>query len=605
MQQLIGEYIRQARRQQNLTQTELGGNRFSKSYVSAVERNKIEASLNALVFFAEQLGLSGDSFTNLLQQPESQMQLPMLYSTAGQSGRLLWNSIGGDEQIVHNEELALLDSLLESTELYNFSAHYELPTLSLEVIQTLSPPKQARYYFLMGLIAQEKRDLSAALQSFEAALAFAPPRLQVAILDELGLNYYLAHSYKAALRYHLRALNLLKKEPPDEALAALQFKIHFHCGSDYHALGAYQQACEHYELARMSLNPEHDIKTAALLYQGLGYCTHAAIFQKTAPGIPTATRATSEAMEREFQRAGDFFVQSRILYQVSSDKIGEATTRLAFALAKLDCSTRRRQFADEKATNDSIETSINSPSLLNEAEDQCRQVLLGQQYLLNDSSTSDEIDKLIYVALAYLVRVYIQRTMLARLGGYTDTARRERALAANLCQQVLDTLSQDTIPWTVVHTAANLQVDGAAYQEAFLPRLGNLQAPLSNVSSISDTLLHHPVSLIEVYFAAGEMAEELGRTATAEDYILDCYARANQCFQAALSIAHTFASEPDHEAESDYLGRCYQRCISILKERSFPSPGLREETTTTLLDVLINGLYQLQSSPLPTFREAS
>jgi len=598
MDQPIGEYIRQARRQRNLTQTELGGNRFSKSYVSAVERDKIEASRNALLFFAEQLGLSGDYFTNLLQQPESRMQLSMFYAPA-------LRSLDGNEQIVHNEELALLDSLLESTELYNFSAHYELPTLSSEVIETFPPQKQARYYFLTGLIAQEKGDLSTSLQSFEAALGFAPTRLRVAILDELGVNYYLAQAYQAALRYHLRALNLLQKESPDEAIPALQFKIQFHCGNDYRALGAYEQACKHYELARVSLNPEHDIKTAALLYQGLGYCTRAAIYQKTAPNIANDTQATPEEMEREFQRALDFFLQSRILYQVSGDKIGEATARLAFALVKLDCSTRRRQLAEEKAKNTRIEISINSPSLLNDAEEQCRQVLLSWQYLLNDTSTSDETDKLIYGALAYLSRIYVQRAMLARLGGYADTALRERLLAANLCQQVLDTLSESALPWTVIHTAVNLQVDSAAYHDAFLPRLGSPPDFSSNVSLKSDALLHSPISYVEVYFAAGEVAEELGCAATTHDYITDCYAHADQCFHAALFVARTLTIEPDNEAEPTYLGDCYQRCISILEERSLTaSPVLCEATTRILLDVLVNALHHLQYSSPPSFREA-
>lgn len=591
MHQPIGEYIRQARRQRNLTQTELGGERFSKSYVSAVERDKIEASSNALLFFAQQLGLSVDYFTNLLQQPRSRMQISVL-NVPGMHGQ----DIG--EQVVHNEELALLDSLLENTELYNFSARYELPTLSPEVIETFPAQKQARYYFLTGLIAQEKGDLSTALQNFEIALASASPRLRVAILDELGVNYYLAQTYQAALRYHLRALNLLQKEFPDEALSALQFYIQFHCGNDYRTLGAYEQACEHYELARRSLNPEHDMKTAALLYQHLGYCTYAAIYQKTSPDMDADTRGTSEKMESEFQRALDFLLQCRILYQVSGDKIGEASARLAFALTKLDCSTRRRQFAEEKCKNTGAEVPINSPSLLNEAEEQCRQVLLSWQYLLNDTDTSDEIDKIIYVALAYLIRIYVQRAMLGRLGNYADTALHERVLAANLCQQVLDTLTENTLPWSVIHTAVNLQADGTAYHDAFLPRLGSLENFPSNASSIPDTLPHHPISLIEVHFAAGEVAEELGRSSTRHDYILDCYARADRCFQAALSVAGTLPAQLDNETKHGYLGRCYQRCISILEERFLASPVLSEETTRALLDVLINGFLHLQS-PLP------
>ncbi|TMD46431.1 MAG: helix-turn-helix transcriptional regulator [Chloroflexi bacterium] len=37
----IGELIRQLRRRRNITQTELGAPRYSKSYVSAVEKNTI------------------------------------------------------------------------------------------------------------------------------------------------------------------------------------------------------------------------------------------------------------------------------------------------------------------------------------------------------------------------------------------------------------------------------------------------------------------------------------------------------------------------------------------------------------------------------------
>src|ERR1700682_3291434 len=77
MQQSIGELLQQARRQCNITQTELGGSRFSKSYVSAVERNKIASSPEALRFFAEQLDQPDDYFTSLVQQVDNIRQLSM------------------------------------------------------------------------------------------------------------------------------------------------------------------------------------------------------------------------------------------------------------------------------------------------------------------------------------------------------------------------------------------------------------------------------------------------------------------------------------------------------------------------------------------------
>ncbi len=62
----IGELMRQLRRQWNFTQTELGAPRYSKSYVSAVEKNAVRPSSEALQFFAEQLGQPSSYFTEQL-----------------------------------------------------------------------------------------------------------------------------------------------------------------------------------------------------------------------------------------------------------------------------------------------------------------------------------------------------------------------------------------------------------------------------------------------------------------------------------------------------------------------------------------------------------
>src|SRR5205085_6680258 len=70
----IGTLIRQIRRQRNITQTALGAPRYSKSYISGVEKNIIRPSPKALEFFAEQLGQPRDYFTALLWHPESMKQ---------------------------------------------------------------------------------------------------------------------------------------------------------------------------------------------------------------------------------------------------------------------------------------------------------------------------------------------------------------------------------------------------------------------------------------------------------------------------------------------------------------------------------------------------
>lgn len=577
MQQPIGELIRQARRQRNLTQTELGGDRFSKSYVSAVERNKIVSSAEALKFFAEQLGQSDDYFTTLLKHSQGGRQL----SVVGTS-----HVLGPQGQSMADKTATLLDILLQNTEFSTFPIRHEFPLLSSDVITALAPDKQARYYFLMGLIAKDKKDLTTALSAFETALILAPSNEQASILDELGRSYYLGQAYQTALSYHLRALHLLQHKDVSNTTAPLQFKLNLHCGDDYRALGMYQQSLEQYEQARLRLNSTYDIKTVGLLYFGLGYCTYALISQRSAPSTPAEVRATPEEMEREFQRAISFLLQSRSVYQVSGDCIWEASVRVTLAAVLLGFSMRRRQVAQEKTMNTGKASFINCTPLLDDAEEQCRQALLDwQAQPSHGESPPAELETLIYIALACLIRVSTQRAALARLGGYVDTAYRERAFAAYLCQQVLDTFAKKSLPWSVIQDVLSLSVDNVAYRPPSLPRLPD---PSPESKPIQRSLL----SQVEVFIAAGEVAEELGRAATVHGYARDCYVRANLSFQAALSMAQSVILEG--ERDPGYLTRYYLRCISLLEERAVASPTLYEETIRTLLSILKDGLWYLR-----------
>lgn len=55
---IIGERMRAARIAANITQQELAGTTYSKSYISAVERGKMTPSLQVLLILAERLGVS-------------------------------------------------------------------------------------------------------------------------------------------------------------------------------------------------------------------------------------------------------------------------------------------------------------------------------------------------------------------------------------------------------------------------------------------------------------------------------------------------------------------------------------------------------------------
>src|SRR5438067_13910150 len=115
MQQSIGEIIRHARQQRHLTQRELAGDQFSKSYVSAVEHNRIRPSPKALHLLAERLGQPDGNFAALRERlqalepmPEAQAS-PALPESDGQSQR---------EGI-----FMLLNTLVEQTEFSRFSPH--------------------------------------------------------------------------------------------------------------------------------------------------------------------------------------------------------------------------------------------------------------------------------------------------------------------------------------------------------------------------------------------------------------------------------------------------------------------------------------------------
>ena len=569
----VGELIRQLRRQRNITQTALGAPRYSKSYVSAVEKNTIRPSPEALQFFAEQLDQPNDYFTVPHEHPDGMKQEAALQGPEAISG-----------PSTQDEGFNLLSLLLERAD-YSFILSMEtLPPLAPGLIATLSPSGQASYIFLGGVIAQGKQEYEVALHAFERALPLAPAQLQPAVLDALGQHYYLTRSYTTALHYHHRAFALLQHAAFQEPARALLFPVTLHCAEDYRALGAYTQACDMYEQAWPHLRAEHEMKSAALLYLGWGYCTYALSYQAAAQVLATGEGVPLEEMERGFQRAMVLIVQSREVCQLSGDLQGETAARLLLAVTELDFIARRRQLVSTPGA----ELLTSCLSLLDEAEEQCRQVLVSCQDMLKPGTASAAPHpETIFVALAYLVRTFIQRATLARLSGHEDTARRERALATHLCQHALDALGEPEFPKALLQVALSLQAERSIDDPPTLSRLPDLT---EDAAAFEQSLPDH----VEVYCATGEVAEELGRIATSSADAHDYYAYADHCFHLALRFANVIVSS--HQREPGYLVRCHQRYTYLLEERSTTAPEVWEETSRTLIDLLKNGLPQVQNA---------
>lgn len=576
MQSAIGESIRQLRRQQGLTQTELGGEHFSKSYVSAVERGKIAPSSKALRFFAEQLGQPNDYLTATVQEAEYASTSSPFYTASSV-----------DISRVQGEMFAILNVLLEETTDKEFPYPDTLPHLPEEIISLFPKENQARYFFYQGRVAQKQLDSLAALHALEQALSLSPPHYQPAILDEIGMNYYRSHSYQTALEYHKRALHMLQ-EYSAHTPTLLMLGIELHCGNAYRMLGAYKQALAHFEQAQQHQTVLSDLRTAIQLYTGLGYCTYAYMYQN-ATSLSSAAPPTIETLDRAFQRAISFLLQSRVLCQVSGNRVMETTVRLLHAMILLDLSTKRRQAAQQKAHITHEPLMTNCSNLLEEAAEQCRQVFMyWQEPLFDNNEPTSEITTALYTGLAYQIRVLTQRATLARLGTYDDTAQRERLQAAQLCQQVLDAFSERAILWQLLQDVLQPPVMTLSSYGQSLPHL--------RTDSTQEHMIASPLSQVEVYAAIGELCEELGQAARDENYAHDCYTRADYFFQMAMQIARSLRVEQNHDAGE--LLRRYQRNVGILEERIQVASFMAEETNKILLDILKEGLLHLQQPSL-------
>src|SRR5204862_364470 len=154
MQSIIGSHIRQFRRQLGLTQTELGGERYSKSYVSAIERGNLVPTYEAMRFFAQQLNQSIEEFIHLLQEHE--------HLLAPVSPRM--TAVGESQLDEYHEMRALTELLLTGVNLSQGppdSNVIALQPVETAIVQPL--PRPARQAFLKGLLAQQRGDLETTL----------------------------------------------------------------------------------------------------------------------------------------------------------------------------------------------------------------------------------------------------------------------------------------------------------------------------------------------------------------------------------------------------------------------------------------------------------
>jgi transcriptional regulator with XRE-family HTH domain len=570
----IGHWLRQIRRQRNMTQTQLGGTKFSKSYISAVERNKIKPSSEVLEYLAEKLGLPANYFIvlfNKLIETESPSQ---------------------GSQIIEDQVFSLMQNMLVRGDRPSAQVLQELPTLLQEPLETLPPSQQALYFLLKGLASQLKQDFFASLPDLEAALPLASPQLRPAILDALGRNYYLTNSFSTSLSYHLRAFQMLEEEPSNGQQEELRFSIELHCGDDYCALGAYEQASEMYERAHKHLRAEHDLKTAAALFLALGFCLYMHTWQTAYRTAPPTADVLPESIAHELNKAIGFLERSISICQLSSDSIRESTARLTLAALNLDFCSLLISWSQKKSFRDPKRGLPYFTSLLEDAEEQCRRVFqIWQDPQFDPGGVLERPDTTIATALAYMVRVSIQRAALTRCFGSKEFSSYDHLHALHLCRQVVASLYEPAFSRTIMQTALTSKVDNSQGLDSSLPQL----------PEDFQRILHTSLSQVEVYLATGELAEEMGLTMMAIDDVRSCYRLANAWFQAALESASLAVIRK--ESNPGFLTQCYQRWAFLLENRSKASPALCEETSSLQMALIMDSFSKMQRVMVSTPQE--
>lgn len=247
---IIGLRIRESRTDKNMSQKELVGERFSKSYISSIERGKITPSLKALEYIASRLGVSVaylltgvhpdqtlPSTNNLEEEVESPARWDLLITEAKvlreqhkyEQARNLLNTKMRVRQLTveqlkqYHFTLALLCVDMDNSA----SAVPELETARELAEKTGDIETLARVRQLMGIIymlqskpVQAIEQLRAALQAVETGLV-KDIQFQMGVYSNLGILHYQLGDEKEAIAMYREALTIAENAANPDKLANL------------------------------------------------------------------------------------------------------------------------------------------------------------------------------------------------------------------------------------------------------------------------------------------------------------------------------------------------------------------------------------------------
>ena len=357
---IVGLRIREARTDKGMSQKDLVGERFSKSYISSIERGKITPSLKALEYIARRLEVS---VSYLLTGVHPGQQTPSLNGSSPYSM----------EEISDQEASTRWDLLLAEAKVLREQRRYEPARHLLHTkirVRQLGVEQLKQYHFILAQICMDLDDTPAALNELEIARDLA---------EKTGDSEMLAHVRQlGGLIFMRQGKPVQAIEQMRQALQAIEagtirdfhfrLAVYSQLGILHHQLGDDKEAGEMYrqalQMAEDSSQPE---KLAALYWnlslsyrdnnnpaQAKAYASRSLALYESLADIRMLTELRSgfgvvmlEA--RQFEQAEEQFKMARQLAVEQNDVVAQtiASMHLADLYLELTDLEKARLYSEE------------------------------------------------------------------------------------------------------------------------------------------------------------------------------------------------------------------------------------------------------------------
>lgn len=283
----LGRRIRQLRQVKSLTQSQLGGPELSKSFISLLEKDRAQPSVDTLLLLARRLGTSVDSLLGQIGNiPEMVCEgLLTLSSEAIAGGRLdeagqylgVVSALAGKFRIDEAaREGVLLEGKIALEQRAFGAARAKFETALSSSSEQQDEWRAGRALLMLGLVELRQRNFPSALALFEQSLAALrraragrdPARIEALIY--LGTTFgYMGH-YTSAIRMYKEAA----RSDVAHHNGKLRGQALWGIGLAERKLGNFETAREHLVKARDAFEQAEDLHNLMRVLQNLGELLH-------------------------------------------------------------------------------------------------------------------------------------------------------------------------------------------------------------------------------------------------------------------------------------------------------------------------------------------